>query len=198
MSYEHAIDLIVRLRGEMKNPTEVAQLVAKEALEKGTLDNVTCVIVYLQPPKAVMKKASEMDVYEFLRVENASKREAHEKAEKEKFDHIQQLFDLPFEEKILEGKILVFGLECAQSYRGFQFGIYFMLIFFYLQKKKCPLVWKRRVHTKELFMSQLIMSASMESKRKMWYVERREKQEKKIKNKKVKGSVSHSSKSSPK
>jgi len=106
MSYDHAIQLINKLRGEMKGPTEVAQLVVKEALEKGTMDNVTCIIVYLTPPKAAPKK--DLDIYEFLKSESDRKKEAADKAEKSRFDAIQPIFDLPHEEKLLEGLLFFF------------------------------------------------------------------------------------------
>jgi hypothetical protein len=105
MSYEHAVEMVDRLRGELKSPTEVAQAISKEALDKGTLDNVTCIVVYLVPPKAAPKKpSSTMDVYEFLRTEHDTQREEIDKQNKEKFGYIQQLFDLPNDEKILDGK----------------------------------------------------------------------------------------------
>lgn len=106
MSYDHALALASKLRSEMKNPTEVAQLVAKEALDKGTLDNVTCIIVYFTPPKPAPKKmmsTDQIDVYEFLHTEAERKKSAAQKVEKSRFDAIQPVFDLPTEEKLLEG-----------------------------------------------------------------------------------------------
>jgi len=46
MTYQEAVDFIFQKRQEGKSPTEAAQLITQEALNKGSLDNITTVIVY--------------------------------------------------------------------------------------------------------------------------------------------------------
>jgi len=46
MTYQEAVDFIYHQKKEGKSPTEAAQLITQEALNKGSLDNITTVIVY--------------------------------------------------------------------------------------------------------------------------------------------------------
>lgn len=48
LSYEDAIDFIARARDSGKDPTETSQLLVKHALESGSLDNITAIVVYLE------------------------------------------------------------------------------------------------------------------------------------------------------
>jgi len=95
LSYEEAVDFVVQCRAQGKGPQEAAQLLVNDSLEKGTLDNVTAIIVYFpnrntkqdNPKKSKKEKNTEkeekkkpessipedvakgsklMDVYEFL------------------------------------------------------------------------------------------------------------------------------------
>eukprot|EP00727_Mastigamoeba_balamuthi_P012631 m51a1_g7991 putative protein phosphatase (449) ;mRNA; r:99940-102784 len=47
MSYEEAVRLCDEQKSAGKTPQEAAQFLVKRALDNGTLDNVTCVVVYL-------------------------------------------------------------------------------------------------------------------------------------------------------
>jgi len=47
MTYQEAVDFIFQRKQEGRTPTEAAQLITQEALNKGSLDNITTVIVYL-------------------------------------------------------------------------------------------------------------------------------------------------------
>jgi len=46
MTYQEAVDFIFQRKEEGRTPTEAAQLITQEALNKGSLDNITTVIVY--------------------------------------------------------------------------------------------------------------------------------------------------------
>jgi len=46
MTYQEAVDFIYQRKQEGKSPTEAAQLITQEALNKGSLDNITTVVVY--------------------------------------------------------------------------------------------------------------------------------------------------------
>jgi len=47
LSYEDAVEFIARARDSGKDPTETSQLLVKHALESGSLDNITAIVVYL-------------------------------------------------------------------------------------------------------------------------------------------------------
>jgi len=47
MTYQEAVEFIFQRKEEGKSPVEAAQLITQEALNKGSLDNITTVIVYL-------------------------------------------------------------------------------------------------------------------------------------------------------
>jgi len=46
LSYESAVEFVAKCRNQGKSPEETAQLLVKDSLERGTLDNVTAIIVY--------------------------------------------------------------------------------------------------------------------------------------------------------
>lgn len=47
VSYEEAVEFVAKAKGQGKTPTETSQLLVKHALELGSFDNVTIIIVYL-------------------------------------------------------------------------------------------------------------------------------------------------------
>eukprot|EP00026_Physarum_polycephalum_P011790 Phypoly_transcript_12034.p1 GENE.Phypoly_transcript_12034~~Phypoly_transcript_12034.p1 ORF type:complete len:277 (+),score=55.06 Phypoly_transcript_12034:261-1091(+) len=47
VTYEEAIEFISKAKAEGKDPTETSQLLAKHALDLGSFDNVTIIVVYL-------------------------------------------------------------------------------------------------------------------------------------------------------
>jgi len=97
MKYETAIDYVIEKRKEGLNVTEVAQGLVKLALERGSMDNVTCILIFLNPMKVVeervrgktlstpvvqqqpqenkssivltKKDSSEMDLFDFLKLD---------------------------------------------------------------------------------------------------------------------------------
>jgi len=48
LSYEDAVEFIARAKDSGKDPTETSQLLVKHALESGSLDNITAIVVYLK------------------------------------------------------------------------------------------------------------------------------------------------------
>jgi len=48
LSYEDAVEFIARARDSGKDPQETSQLLVKHALESGSLDNITAIVVYFQ------------------------------------------------------------------------------------------------------------------------------------------------------
>jgi len=46
LTYQNAVDFVVKCRKEGKTPSETAQLIVKHSLDLGSLDNVTAIIVY--------------------------------------------------------------------------------------------------------------------------------------------------------
>jgi len=46
LSYETAVEFVSQCKAQGKDPTEAAQLLVQDSLERGTLDNVTAIIVY--------------------------------------------------------------------------------------------------------------------------------------------------------
>jgi serine/threonine protein phosphatase PrpC len=122
LSYQQAVEFVANCRNEGKHPTETSQLLVKESLERGTLDNVTAIVVYLptkpkRNPHTISTReikieeeeeedepTSEMDVYEFLQVEMEKRRKLKEKegaspGTKKKLDY----FNLPSDEHVLGG-----------------------------------------------------------------------------------------------
>lgn len=81
MKYQHAIDLVARWRKEGKSAKDTARLLVEEAIELGSLDNVTAIIIYLpkdsskrdmnkkKKKKKSATKAEMLDVYQFLKTE---------------------------------------------------------------------------------------------------------------------------------
>jgi serine/threonine protein phosphatase PrpC len=51
LSYEQAMQFTGRLKDAGKTPQETTELLVKEAIDKGSLDNVTGVVVYLSNPR---------------------------------------------------------------------------------------------------------------------------------------------------
>ena len=49
MSYQDVAELIGRLKKEGKTPNEAAHILVQESIERGSLDNVTAVVIYLPP-----------------------------------------------------------------------------------------------------------------------------------------------------
>lgn len=107
LSYKQAAEFIESKRSSGKSPTEAAQLLVKDSLDRGTMDNVTAIVVYLTPPKiSPLRKSApsnestengeEMDIYEFL------KKEAEKKG-KEGNNEKNKEFEIPADEEILEG-----------------------------------------------------------------------------------------------
>jgi len=47
LTYEDAVEFIARAKDSGKDPTETSQLLVKHALELGSLDNITAIVVYL-------------------------------------------------------------------------------------------------------------------------------------------------------
>jgi len=112
LSYEQAVDFVGAAKKSGKDALDTAQLLVKDALDKGTLDNVTAIVIYLNSPskelgKTVPRLASpnddddddddgtEIDVYEYLRLESARKK-------KQKDQEFCKLFELPPEETIVQ------------------------------------------------------------------------------------------------
>jgi len=52
VTYEEAIEFIAKAKGEGKDPTETSQLLVKHALDSGSLDNITAIVVYLDWAKS--------------------------------------------------------------------------------------------------------------------------------------------------
>jgi integrin-linked kinase-associated serine/threonine phosphatase 2C len=46
-TYEEAVAMVDELKKSGKSPTEAAQALVKRAIDVGTLDNVTCLVIYL-------------------------------------------------------------------------------------------------------------------------------------------------------
>jgi len=46
LTYQEAVDFVAKYKKQGKNPTEIAKLIVEYALDQGTLDNVTVVIVF--------------------------------------------------------------------------------------------------------------------------------------------------------
>lgn len=72
MSYEYAVDLVSNCRNEGKTAQQTADILVRNAIERGSLDNVTAIVVYLpslgwQRKKKNQKPDGLMDAYEFLR-----------------------------------------------------------------------------------------------------------------------------------
>jgi len=130
LSYEQAVDFVAAAKKSGKDALETAQLLVKDSLDKGTLDNVTAIVIYLNTPSkdlsgtaSIRSKSginltegdddddgTEMDVYEYLRLESAKKK-------KQKEQEFLKLFDLPGQESItqeykcsLEKKLLYKGI----------------------------------------------------------------------------------------
>ena len=57
VTYRDAVVIANKLRGEGKQPEEVADYLAKLALERGSQDNVTVIIVYINWGKSAQKSA---------------------------------------------------------------------------------------------------------------------------------------------
>lgn len=46
LTYDDAVQFVAAQKASGKTPTETAQLLVKNALDRGTLDNVTAIVVY--------------------------------------------------------------------------------------------------------------------------------------------------------
>lgn len=109
LSYKQAVDFVDHSRKLGRTPTETAELLVKDSLDRGTLDNVTAIVIYLTPaatrkPTLVEGKKledddSNIDVYEFLQME--AERLKHERESQSGISK-KKLFDLPEDEKVLE------------------------------------------------------------------------------------------------
>ena len=72
MTYEYAVDLVANCRSEGKTAQQTADILVRNAIERGSLDNVTAIVVYLpsigwQKKKKNANQDGLMDAYEFLR-----------------------------------------------------------------------------------------------------------------------------------
>jgi len=70
LSYESAVEFVAKCRNQGKSPEETAQLLVKDSLERGTLDNVTAIIVYFpQNNKNSQKKPMDKKIKEEKKLE---------------------------------------------------------------------------------------------------------------------------------
>lgn len=88
MTYEQAIEMVASLKNSGKTPEETVEILVKDSIEKGSMDNVTAIVIFLNPPRSDLffifstdrppkeeKKEEEgeegdvMDVWEFLKTE---------------------------------------------------------------------------------------------------------------------------------
>eukprot|EP00027_Filamoeba_sp_ATCC50430_P014235 CAMPEP_0168564608 /NCGR_PEP_ID=MMETSP0413-20121227/13343_1 /TAXON_ID=136452 /ORGANISM="Filamoeba nolandi, Strain NC-AS-23-1" /LENGTH=600 /DNA_ID=CAMNT_0008596305 /DNA_START=47 /DNA_END=1846 /DNA_ORIENTATION=- len=72
MSYEYAVDLVSNCRNEGKTAQQTADILVQNGIDRGSLDNVTAIVVYLPSvgwhrKKKTYKPDGLMDAYEFLR-----------------------------------------------------------------------------------------------------------------------------------
>jgi hypothetical protein len=153
MSYEQAVEFVAKAKRAGKSPEETAQLLVQTSLDRGTMDNVTAIIVYLTEnkdscdqlplqPSGPLKKTVEdetleedlMDVYQFLQNEyERKKQQASTKMEPESSksrSRRQKYFKLPPEERVIEGKQIgvidqAVGLEfpCVLERKLFHQGV---------------------------------------------------------------------------
>ncbi len=124
-TYQQATDFIAKERELGKSPGEAAKDIVKSALDRGTLDNVTTIVVYLRPhvpmnippPEKPPEKEEaqaektpdqdEVDVYDFLKNEGekVKARLANQtKNGSPKAKKLFRYFSLPAEEELLQGK----------------------------------------------------------------------------------------------
>lgn len=109
MTYQQAVDFINDQRVNGKNPKDASESLVKDSIDRGTLDNVTVIVVYLAPssqskPNKQQKdpdeeEEEEMDIYGYLKSEADKNKE---KEIKEKF----QDFDIPSDESVIAGLYL--------------------------------------------------------------------------------------------
>lgn len=48
LTYQDAVDLVAKARKTGKNPLEAADIIVKESLVRGSLDNITAIVIYLK------------------------------------------------------------------------------------------------------------------------------------------------------
>jgi len=137
LTYDEAVEFVANAKSEGKQPEEVAQLLVKDALERGTMDNVTAIVVYFSPSSGKPKKpksevqspkkeqttseedeenSDTMDVYEFLKAECEKKQKLKEQEDAVKRNEQLKMFNLPPSETIIEEYTCV--LEKKLNYPG--------------------------------------------------------------------------------
>jgi integrin-linked kinase-associated serine/threonine phosphatase 2C len=58
LNYHDAVEIVASARWNQKSANQAADALVKEALDRRTMDNVTCIVVYLQPPVNPKEKKS--------------------------------------------------------------------------------------------------------------------------------------------
>jgi len=152
LTYQHAVEFVANARNEGRYPTETSQLLVKDSLDRGTLDNVTAIVIYFptkskgKPLNSIRSTQEEeeedtdenqLDVYEYLQIEMERRKKLAEKEESSTSPEIGKKlnhFNLPSDEQVLDEFSCV--LEKKLKYQGTLFITQNFLCFYASKLKR--------------------------------------------------------------
>ncbi len=132
LSYAEAVDFVSKCRSSGKSASETSKLLVEDAIERGSLDNVTAIVVYINPifpvPSRAMRKSSSPNPNgSILSIHGGGGEGKHNYINHNDNDEVEGLMDVY---EFLR-YIYITQLFCRSIYRSLTISSHLLLLYLY-------------------------------------------------------------------